>query len=105
MFACPKQMPDLTFNFFCTKCKTQPCNWIKSDMYRHETNSFHLPVKGGNTAFQVNLDLIIKVRFLRQLTGKNNNCLLSCRMIMTTNLTRSGTQLKKFLEHFLEIIL
>ena len=53
----------------------------------------------------VNLDLIIKVRFLRQLTGKNNNCLLSCRMIMTTNLTRSGTQLKKILEHFLEIIL
>ena len=26
-------------------------------------------------------------------------------MIMTTNLTRSGTQLKKILEHFLEIIL
>ena len=35
-------------------------------MYHHETDSFHLPVKGGNTA----LDLIIKVRFLRQLTGQ-----------------------------------
>lgn len=53
----------------------------------------------------VNLDLIIKVRFLRQLTGQKQQLFTELQNDNDTNLTRSGTQLKKILELFLEIIL
>lgn len=53
----------------------------------------------------VNLDLIIKVRFLRQLTGQKQQLFTELQNDNDNKSVRRWNTAEKFLEHFFEIIL